>query len=146
MAQAYPKHDEDFYAWTQSTADLLRHKNYNQVDFQHIIEELEALGASERRELRSRLAQLILHLLKYEYQTNLRSRSWQCSITEQRLALADLFQDNPSLKSQVEEQVVSAYKKALLLIEKETPLDLKALPATCPYTLEELQDDEYYPA
>ena len=146
MAQAYPKHDEDFYAWTQSTADLLRHKNYNQVDFQHIIEELESLGASERRELISRFAQLIFHLLKWEHQKHLRSRSWECSIKEQRLKLSFLFEQNPSLTAKAKEFMPKGYKQALSLIGKETPIDYNLLPATCPYTLEQLQDDEYYPA
>ena len=146
MAQAYPKHDEDFYAWTQANASLLKQRKFEEVDVDHLIEELESMGASERRELISRFAQLIFHLLKWEHQKHLRSRSWECSIKEQRRRLFRLINENPSLKPKLTSALEDGYGDATLLIGKETPVDLNLLPATCPYTLEQLQDDAYYPA
>ena len=74
----------DFYAWTQKTSQLLSDGNYHQVDMQMVVEEIKAMGASERRELINRLAVLIMHLLKWQYQSGLRSRSWKLTIVEQR--------------------------------------------------------------
>ena len=146
MAQAYPKHDEDFYGWTKGQIQLLKKNKIKEIDVNYLIEELESMGASEKRELRSRLAQLIFHLLKYEYQKHLRSRSWKASIDEPRVQIAFVMKDNPSLKSQINEKVAEAYKSSLFLMDKETDIPRQALPATCPYTLEQLQDDEFYPA
>lgn len=146
MAQAYPKHDEDFYAWTQANASLLKQRKFEEIDVDHLIEELEEMGNSNENQLISRIAQLIFHLLKWDHQKHLRSRSWECSIKEQRRRIKRLIKQNPSLKSKLTSALEEGYGDSILLIGKETPLDLKSLPETCPYTLEQLQDDEYYPA
>jgi hypothetical protein len=78
-------HENDFYAWTQEQAHLLRTGQLHQIDLQNIAEEIEDMGRSERRQLESRLEILIMHLLKWQFQPNLRSRSWQLTIKEQRL-------------------------------------------------------------
>ena len=92
-------HDDDFYAWTQEQAQLLRTGKFNQIDFHYIAEEIEDMGRSEKRELESRLELLLMHLLKWQFQPNLRSRSWQLTIKEQRLRLEKLLAENPSFKS-----------------------------------------------
>lgn len=68
--------ETDFHAWTQQQATLLRHQQWNQIDWPNLIEEIESLGQQQRQELRSRLSGLIGHLLKWEYQPHHRSRSW----------------------------------------------------------------------
>ena len=90
-------HDLDFYAWTQQQVDLLKSGNLVDVDVKHLIEEIESMGASERRELIDRLAVLLAHLLKWYYQPSFRGRSWQLTIKEQRRQLQRLLKDNPSL-------------------------------------------------
>ena len=78
-----PKYEEDFYAWTMAEADLLRKGQFSALDVQHLIEELESMGASEKRQLVTRLAQLIFHLLKWQFQPDFREfskRSWEASI------------------------------------------------------------------
>ena len=82
-------HEQDFYAWTQEQAALLKFGRLAELDVQHLIEELENMGASEKRELISRLEILLIHLLKWQYQPALQSRSWLLTIEEQRLQLED---------------------------------------------------------
>ena len=146
MAQAYPKHDEDFYAWTQANASLLKQRKFEEIDVDHLIEELEAMGNSNENQLISRLGVLIAHLLKWQLQPDFRCRSWSGTIREQRIRIKRLLRKNPSLKILMASSVKESFEDALAILEKETPIDLNLLPATCPYTLEELQDDEYYPA
>lgn len=141
----YPNHEKDIYGWTLHTAQLLREKKMNEVDFDGIIEELEEMGISNKHAFKNRLAQLIFHLLKWQYQPDFRGRSWQGSIEEQRIRLNDLLEDNPSLKPLIEDSIKKAYKLSFSFIKKETPLDLKLLPDQCPYSFEQIMDDGFYP-
>jgi hypothetical protein len=140
-----PKHDEDFYGWAMANATLLKQKKYQEVDMDMIIEELEEMGRSNKHALISRLAQLVFHLLKWQYQPDFRGRSWEGSIEGQREEIGLLLQDSPSLKNKIDECFPVAYKKSKSLIKQETPIDLKLLPTECPYTLDQIMDDEFYP-
>lgn len=139
------KYEDDFHGWAMSTAALLREKRYDQVDYNHIIEELECMGASERRELINRLKQLMLHLLKWQYQSDMRSKSWKDSIEDQREQIYLLLMDNPGLKSQIKGILEIAYSLAQKKAHKETSISLKLFPPECPYSIEELIDEEFYP-
>jgi hypothetical protein len=144
----HPKHDEDFYGWAMAEANLLRQRQLGDLDFDNLIEELESMGASERRELVSRLAQLIFHLLKWQLQPDYREfnkRSWEGSIIGQRKQISRLMRDNPSLKSILSQSMTDGYEDAQVFIIKETPIDLKKMPQECPYTFEQIMDDEFYP-
>ncbi|MBP9692828.1 MAG: DUF29 domain-containing protein [Alphaproteobacteria bacterium] len=141
----YPDHHKDVYGWAVHTAQLLRNRQMSEVDFDGIIEELEEMGISNKHALKNRLAQLIFHLLKWQFQPDFRGRSWEGTIKEQRIRLSDLLEDNPSLKPLIEESIKKAYTLSLVLIRKETPVDLKVLPIECPYAFEQIMDDEFYP-
>jgi hypothetical protein len=138
-------HDQDFYAWTQQQAGLLRDGRLAELDLAHLLEEVESMGASERNQLQNRLKVLIGHLLKWQYQPAFRSRSWNATIEEQRLSLVGLIEDNPSLKHVLPDRLLKAYPQGVLLAVKETNLDKKAFPAQCPYTLDQLFDFSFYP-
>lgn len=140
-----PKYEEDFYGWITDNIGFLKQKRFGEMDIEHLIEELEDMGNNKKHALISRLAQLIFHLLKWQYQPDFRGRSWEGSIKMQRMELEELLQDSPSLKSKVTDGFPIAYKKAQLMIQKETPIDLKLLPQNCPYTFEQCLDDEFYP-
>ena len=141
----HPKHDEDFYGWAMANASLLKQGKYQEVDMDKIIEELEEMGGSNENQLINRLAQLIFHLLKWEYQPDFRGRSWHGSIKEQRKRTRILIKKNPSLKSKVNDSLIDAYDIAFSLAEKETPIDLKLFPAECPYTFEQIMDETFFP-
>ncbi|MBD2567172.1 DUF29 domain-containing protein [Anabaena lutea] len=136
-------HDHDFYAWTLEQAHLLRTRQFNQIDFDHIAEEIEDMGRSEKRELESRLEVLIMHLLKWQFQPNLRSRCWQLTIKEQRLRLEKLLAENPSLSSFLADSLDKIYQLATISAERETGLSL--FPETCPYSLTEIFTLEFLP-
>ncbi|WP_119327589.1 DUF29 domain-containing protein [Cysteiniphilum halobium] len=77
-------YDRDFYAWTLQTVKALRKKAFDKVDIEHLVEEVESMGKSDFRELKSRLIVLIAHLLKWEYQESQRSTGLQGTIRKQR--------------------------------------------------------------
>ncbi|MFS8775467.1 DUF29 domain-containing protein [Synechococcus sp. R65.1] len=138
-------YERDFYAWTQEQATLLRSGRLEQLDTEHLAEEIEALGRQERRELVNRLGILLGHLLKWQFQPQLRGKSWQATIIEQRQDIQELIAESPSLKSYLAEAMEKAYRKGLLLVVRETPLSLQDLPDQCPYTFEQVMDPSFYP-
>lgn len=140
-----PAYEEDFYGWLTVNIGLLKQKKVNEMDIEHLIEELEDMGNNKRHALISRLGQLIFHLLKWQYQPDFRGRSWEASIQEQRRKVKKLLLENPSLKSELEKFIIEAYEDALLLIKKETPIDLKLLPEACPYKFDKISDNDFYP-
>ena len=139
-------YDQDFYAWTTETAKALKEQDFSRIDLEHLIEEIESVGASERRELKSRLKQLLMHLLKLKYQPNyVNTTSWIRSIKMQRKELFSLFKSMPSLKSTVESEVIDVYPIAVLMASEETGLDESSFPKTCPYSVNQLLDDGFFP-
>jgi hypothetical protein len=135
----------DFVAWTEQTVQLIRAGQFGQVDWEAVIEEIESLGRSERRELKSRLEVLLQHLLKWQYQSNLRSGSWRNTIDEQRNRIADLLQESPSLKSYPEEVLAECYRRGRKAARNETELPLEMFPVDCPYTITQVLDAEFLP-
>jgi hypothetical protein len=138
-------YDRDFYAWANEQAALLRAGKLNEADVQNIAEEIESLGRSEKREIKSRLAVLLLHLLKWRFQPDKRSASWEESIRTQRRELPLVLADNPSLKSQWPEFTAYAYRSARRDAAVETNLPFSRFPAECPWTLEQAIDDDFWP-
>jgi hypothetical protein len=136
-------HDHDFYAWTQEQVNLLKTGQLDQVDWQNIAEEIEDMGRSEKRQLESRLEILIIHLLKWQFQPSLRSRSWQLTIKEQRLRLEKLVEKNPSLQPDLTVAIEDVYPLATISAERET--GLSSFPETCPYKLTEILSPEFLP-
>jgi hypothetical protein len=117
----------------------------SELDFENIIEEMEALGRSEKHELISRLSVLLSHLLKWQYQPTMRGHSWVYSIKEQRKQSKIHLKDNPSLKSKLDDILIDAYDVAISKAAKETTLDEKEFPQECPYTFDQIMNDEFYP-
>lgn len=138
-------YETDFFAWTQEQANLLRHQQWSQLDLDNLIEEIESLGKQQRAELRNRLSVLIGHLLKWEYQPERRSRSWLNTIRIQRIDTLELLEENPSLKPYLQEVLQKAYIKGIALASGETNLPVKTFPQDCPYMLEEILSDRFYP-
>jgi len=135
-------YDRDFHAWANEQAALLRAGNLSSADVANIAEEIETLGRSEKRELRSRLAVLLLHLLKWQFQPGRRSRSWQISIANARNELAEHLAENPSLKAVLPEAAASAYRRARLDAEQDTGLPGSTFPVECPWTFDQAMAGE----
>ena len=138
-------YDRDFYAWANRQAALLRAGKVAEADLAHIAEEIESMGRTEKRDLVSRLTVLLLHLLKWRFQPNLRCRSWRLSVAEQRLQVTSHLADNPSLRSVMAAAIAEAYRVALLAAQRETGLDADVFPATCPWSFDEIVDDAFWP-
>ncbi len=141
----HKEYDTDFYAWTLHNATLLREGRLSEIDVDHLAEEIESMGQREKRELLNRLAVLISHLLKWKHQPSRRSKSWEFTIKEQRLELTDLLEESPSLARILEAKLAAAYKKALLLTEKETGLESHHFPSTCAFSFAQLLDQVFLP-
>lgn len=135
----------DYYAWTNEQAQLLRAGQLQEIDLEHIIEELETMGRSEKRALESRIIVLLTHLLKWQYQPVRRGKSWELTIKGQRANCLDVLDDNPSLKSKLDEMFIKSYYRAKIEAAKETGLDESVFPDECPYTVSQLFDNTYYP-
>ena len=94
--QANPStYDSDFYTWAQEQAALLRQGLFSNLDVINLIDEIEGMAKSERRELESRLAVLLAHLLKWQYEPERKGRSWRATIKEQRRKVLRVLQQNP---------------------------------------------------
>lgn len=135
-------YDQDFYSWALRQAELLRAGRYGELDIPNIAEELETLGREQFNALVSALRVLTMHMLKWDYQPEKRSRSWIVTIVVQRNEFADCLADNPGLKPRLDEALERAYRRARIEASAETGLDLNQFPPTCPYDLATLLDRE----
>lgn len=142
---AQPLYDQDFYGWANQQARLLRAGKLSEADLEHIAEEIESMGKTEKRELISRLAVLLLHLLKWEYQPVRRGSSWSRTIRVQRRDLTMHMKDNPSLKSVIPEAMENAYGNALIEAADETGFPESTFPSSCPWTFDQVMSAEFWP-
>jgi len=138
-------YETDFYAWTTRQAELLRSGRLSDADIENIAEEIESMGKGERRELESRLSVLLLHLLKWRFQSALRGNSRRLSDEEQRRKLARHIKQNPSLKALLGDAVADAYGDALIDAERETGLPRSTFPTECPWSFDTIMDAEFWP-
>ena len=145
MPAKSPLYDRDFYAWSRQQTELLRAGKLAQADIEHIAEEIDSMGRTEKRELISRLSVLLLHLLKWRYQPDKRGPSWEASVRVQRYDIEDHLDDNPSLKPLLPQALASAYRRATLEAVAETGLSGSTFPELCPWTVEQALDGEFWP-
>jgi Domain of unknown function DUF29 len=138
-------YDRDFYAWANEQATLLRSGKLAEADIENIAEEIESMGRSEERELVSRLSVLLLHLLKWQLQPGLRGNSWRLGIENTRYQLEEHLDDNPSLRSQLDQVMRNAYRRALNDAVGETGLPRNTFPDDCPYTFDQAISLEFWP-
>lgn len=154
MSELKELYHSDYAAWAQRTAELLRANEYEALDVEHLLDELDDMGKSERRELENRLTILLAHLLKWQYRLpglsakwrEFEGRSWRSTIIAQRDRLAKRLETTPGLKAILAETIGEAYADAVDLASKETELPRTTFPASCPYLQAQILDDSYYPA
>ena len=121
-------HDSDFLQWTEQQTELLRRRaagelpNDEGLDWLNLAEEIESVGASEKREVRSRLMRICQHLLKWKYQPERQSRSWEATIYVHRRDLQSLFEDSPSLRPFAERVLPSAFVNGREAAQREAGL------------------------
>lgn len=135
----------DFYGWTQEQASLLKAGRLSELDRENLIEEVEIMGRSEKRELKSRLQVLLVNLLKWQYQPVARERNDELIISVQRDEFLEILEDNPSLKPQINNILTKSYFKAKKQTAIEIYLNKNTFPDTCPWNLSQILDDNFYP-
>ena len=145
MAGNATDYEEDFYAWTLEQARLLRAGDLSAIDVVNLAEEVESLGRRDRRELRSRLTVLLMHLLKWSKQPGLRSRSWSGTIREQRRQIEQILDDSPSLRGFAGETLAGAYDDARRNAVAETGLAETEFPAVSPFTADDVLSRSFLP-
>lgn len=138
-------YDQDFYAWTKEQAKLIKDKAFDKLDIVHLFEEVEDMGNRHADEIESRLTVLLMHLLKWKHQPNLRGKSWEFTIKEQRRGISKRLKKMPSLKAKLPELFLEAYDDSIFDAEKETGLDEKIFPKSCEWTIEQVLDNDFLP-
>lgn len=133
----------DFYTWALEQAALIRSGCFEEVDRENVAEEIESLGRSEFDKLVSFCRLILLHMLKWEHQPNLRSQSWALSIEIHREHAARVLEENPGLKPRLDEAFGKAYRVARLEAVRETGLRTSVFPQDCPYTRDEMLTRPY---
>ena len=135
---AQAAYERDFYSWSIEQARLLRAGRFEALDRENVAEEIESLGREQFNKLESAFRVLLLHMLKWDHQPDLRSRSWALSIETQRIEVDDVLTDNPGLKPRTAEAIARAYRKARLEAARETGLSKREFPEPCPYTPDDI--------
>ena len=138
-------YEQDYYAWTEEQAVLLRTGQVADLDVVNLAEEIEDMGRSQRRAVKSTLVVLLVHLLKYRFQSERQTNSWRATIREHRRRLRDEFADSPSLRLYAEQIFVTCYEDACEQAADETGLPSETFPAICPFTLEQVLDRNFLP-
>ena len=146
-------YEQDIDAWIDQQVRLLKEGRLREIDVEHLIEELQDMGKSNRRELESRLIILIAHLLKWQFQREALSdqwkefegKSWRNTIIEQRVQLLFLLKKVPSLRAMMQDAIADVYPEARRLAIRETDFEPNVFPKQCPYAPDQLLDEDYYP-
>ena len=139
-------YETDVVAWADEQATLLRAGKFTALDIEHIADEVEDVGKSEKRELASRMAVLLAHLLKWRAQSANRGVSWEVTIRVQRKAIAAHLEDAPSLKATLRDErwFASVWGDALDQATKET--GIADFPETCPWSPDQILDTRFLPS
>lgn len=138
-------YNTDYLKWIQTTVEKLRVQDYSSIDWENVIDEIEDMGRSERKSLKSNLIVVLTHLLKWQHQPDFRSGSWKGSIVEHRRRIREALKDSPSLKPYLEEVFAQCYWDAVELASAETELPVETFPQECPYTSAEVLDSSFLP-
>ena len=138
-------YEQDFLTWTQQQADYLKKGCWSELDVKNLIEELEALGRSEQKELSSYFQVLVMHLLKCEYQPEKRTSSWNNTLSNCRDKIQDCLEDAPSLQRflQDSEWIDKYYRRSRRDAAKETQMSLETFPTKCPYAIAQILDPDF---
>ncbi|WP_414566455.1 MULTISPECIES: DUF29 domain-containing protein [unclassified Anabaena] len=139
-------YDTDYQLWIDATLQQLHNKEFHQLDLVHLIEEIETMGKSDKRELQNRLIILLMHLLKWKYQSEKQSYSWLSTIDEQRRQILLIFEDSPSLEKNYLATVFDkCYQLARKSASRETQLSISTFPESCPFSHSEIFDIDFSP-
>ena len=144
---ATTSYDKDVILWSQEQARLLRAGGFAELDIEHLADEIEDVGKSEKRELANRMAVLLAHLLKWSHQPKMRTHSWRSTIDLQRKRVALAIKATPSLKAVMHDPnwQEDMWLDVLAQASRETGLTVEELPDACPWTMDQAADQDFWP-
>ncbi|BAG03440.1 DUF29 domain-containing protein [Microcystis aeruginosa] len=137
-------YEREYDRWLSETIELLKNRQFDRVDYEHLIEELAAWGRSEKTTVKSLILSIIIHLLIYQFWTTEReinSNHWAAEIITFRVQLEDKL--TTDLSKFLELELDNIYENARLIAEKKT--GLKNLPIICPYSLTQILEKQWFP-
>lgn len=148
-------YESDFQKWISETISVLQAGEFDALDIEHLIEELQDLGKAEKKALQSNLKVLLAHLLKLKVQfdsPNTMQSSWYDSVNEHRERVLDDLQSTPSLKTYLEKGIVEAYPGARKLAIKDSKKakfgvrvpEESEYPLNCPFSIKQILDEDFY--
>ncbi|MCP2730348.1 DUF29 domain-containing protein [Limnofasciculus baicalensis] len=138
-------YDTDYCLWIETTLNQLRCGRFNDIDIGNLIEELEDMGNSQKDALESNLRVLLMHLLKYKYQSSKRSNSWLYTIREHRKRILKAFKKSLSLKNYSHTVFNESYQDGRELAADESGLSIKTFPEKCPFRQDDILNLDYLP-
>ncbi|MBW4439829.1 MAG: DUF29 domain-containing protein [Plectolyngbya sp. WJT66-NPBG17] len=147
MTQAKQRllYETDYLQWIETTVEHLKSGNHSYIDWDNLIEEIEDMGRSEQHRLESNLVIVLLHLLKWQYQSEKRTGSWEASILEHRRRIRKALQASPSFKPYLETILSELYIAATKQAKAETGLPISTFPMECPYEVPSILNDDFLP-
>ncbi len=131
-------YETDVVAWAEAQAEALRAGRFDELDLENLAEEIADVAKREAQAVESHLETLILHLLKWRYDPDHRSRSWEGTIRVARHKIAKLLRDSPSLRPRMPALLEDAYPDARVRAGVETGLPEATFPTACPFTLDQI--------
>ncbi|MEO1211022.1 MAG: DUF29 domain-containing protein [Cyanobacteria bacterium J06638_20] len=141
-------YETDYQCWLAQTVSQLRSHDFKNLDLDHLIEEIESLGRSDKHALSSYLMRLCEHLLKIKYWESERDtcfRGWNREITNFRIQIQERLESSPSLKSFVHSNFTKQYENGRKLFLKASGLDSAMIPSDPCFTVEQALDEDWLP-
>lgn len=141
------RYEDDVVAWSTEQARLLRERRFELLDVDNIAEEIEDVGKSEQRELASRMAVLLAHLLKWQFQPERRGKSWRLTIADQRRLVRRRLAKTPSMRPMLTDAdwQDDMWTDAVAQATKESGLSRENFPAQCPWSFDDVLTDGWMP-
>jgi ribosomal protein L29 len=140
-------YEKDVVAWATEQAELIRTGRFEQLDLTHIAEEIEDVGKSEQRELAQRMSILLMHLLKWEFQSSHRRSSWASTIREQRKSITRRLEKTSSLNRSLtdDDWLADVWLEARNDVTKETGIEFDKFAEFCPWDMADVLQEDWLP-
>ena len=145
LSQQDGLYGQDFYAWVEEQVAALRSGHMQQLDLENLAEEIEDIGRSQRRAVKSALTIILIHLLKYRHQSERRTNSWRATIREHRRRVRNELADSPSLRPYIERILADCYEDAREAAADESGLPITTFPTDCPFLLDQALNRNFLP-